>query len=101
MEGRPGWRGCPPILCVSPALDPGAFSASRGGAKVRRAVEREGSRVAVLERRGTNQIFVEVGEEKALGQLERILGEYPEMTRSREGATRLLLTLGGGEGGGG
>ncbi len=66
-------------------------------AEIRRAVEREGIRVAVLERRGTNQIFVEVGEEKALGQLERILGEYPEMTRSREGATRLLLTLSGRE----
>ncbi|MGH7425180.1 MAG: hypothetical protein ACREJP_03335, partial [Candidatus Methylomirabilales bacterium] len=66
-------------------------------AEIRRAVEREGIRVVVLERRGTNQIFVEVGEEKALGQLERILGEYPEMTRSREGATRLLLTLSGRE----
>ncbi|MGH7380603.1 MAG: protein translocase subunit SecD [Candidatus Methylomirabilales bacterium] len=66
-------------------------------AEIRRAVEREGIRVVVLERRGTSQIFVEVGEEKALGQLERILGEYPEMTRSREGATRLLLTLSGRE----
>lgn len=61
-------------------------------AEIRRAVEREGIAVETLERRGTNQIFLEVKEERALGQLEQILGNYPEMARSQRGATGLLLT---------
>ena len=61
-------------------------------AEIRRAVEREGIAVETLERRGTNQIFLEVKGERALGQLEQILGNYPEMARSQRGATGLLLT---------
>ncbi|MFQ5847801.1 MAG: protein translocase subunit SecD [Candidatus Methylomirabilales bacterium] len=66
-------------------------------AEIRRALEREQIAVGTVERRGTRQIVLEVKGKKALGQVERILGNYPDMTRSEETGTRLLLTLSGRE----
>ncbi|MFQ5881111.1 MAG: protein translocase subunit SecD [Candidatus Methylomirabilales bacterium] len=66
-------------------------------AEIRRALEREGIAVERVERRGTHQISLEVKEEKALDPVERILGSYPEMARSQEGETQILLTLSGRE----
>jgi preprotein translocase subunit SecD len=66
-------------------------------AEIVRAMEREGISVEKLERRGTSQILIEAAQEKTLSQVERILEGYPEFAQSREGATRLLLTLQGRE----
>ncbi len=66
-------------------------------AEIQRAFEGEGITVEVLERRGSREIFLEITDEKARGAVDRILGSYPDMVRSEEGATRILLTLGGRE----
>jgi preprotein translocase subunit SecD len=66
-------------------------------AEIRRAVEQEGIAVEKLERRGTTQIVLEAKDATALGEVEKILGRYPEMERSRRGPAGLLLTLSGQE----
>ncbi len=66
-------------------------------AEIRRALERDEIAVERLERQGTDQIILEVKDEEALAQAERILGGYPEMAQSQEGRTRIVLTLSGRE----
>jgi preprotein translocase subunit SecD len=62
-------------------------------AEIGRALEKEGIRIEKLERRGSHQIVVEGGGEKVLGSVERLVAGYPDMTRTREDPSRLLLTV--------
>ena len=66
-------------------------------AEMRRALESEGIAVEKLERRGTEQIFLQLKEEKDLRKVDEVLASYLEMTRSTGGGTRIILTLSGRE----